>query len=525
MSTAYRRLRRQMPWLTPEYAGEDAPRDLLNRFKDVRVPMPVDGDEEMLPTAPPPIITDAGGIPALRRPPLSVVSPQNPDDPKFREWYQQRAQRLGLNPNPDDPLHQYDYRKAFAAGVEPDASGHWPSQFKLPNHPNRYVDGIDTISGAPALSRIAPPVEFGQPYGTVPTLARPPLHDIDRIAALGEENPLPTTESDIPLLSRPIEMPRLRPQPTVIHDAGRPTPIVFGTDDPEQRILARRRALEAYQPQKESKKSLALRTILNFVGGGIPGAVGTLIGPAGVLDRRGKDRAWQQGELGQIDEQLGRMRTDRRAGLQDRLLEEQVRKAGAPPPIKDITSNGRVLRLNPQTGRYDTVYEPPPKPASERAPLRVPVTLPDGSTKVVLSFDNGKTWQDEPKLQGAPKPNTAPTQRAAILDNIAAAEREKASLGPPPQTMIDEVNQWGEVTGKKVNPAYAHWADRFQKLDDNIRNWKVDLGKLPESTAPPVLTRGNVTAPPTFLAAFKKKHGRAPTQSEIEAYAQAANAR
>lgn len=77
-----------------------------------------------------------------------------PDEARFQQWYGQRAGALGLDPNPDDPRHQYDYRAAFQAGAEPDpASKHWPSQFKRPGHPNRYVDGVDTITGQPQQAR------------------------------------------------------------------------------------------------------------------------------------------------------------------------------------------------------------------------------------------------------------------------------------------------------------------------------------------------------------------------------------
>jgi len=57
------------------------------------------------------------------------------------------ARKLNLNPNPDDPKHYYDYRAAYLAGASPDKQGHWPSKFKLPEHPNRFVNGIDTITG------------------------------------------------------------------------------------------------------------------------------------------------------------------------------------------------------------------------------------------------------------------------------------------------------------------------------------------------------------------------------------------
>lgn len=74
------------------------------------------------------------------------------DEKAFQQWYGKAAADTGISPNPDDPEHYYDYRGAYASGVEPptEQGGHWPSQFKSPGHPNRYVDGIDTISGKPA---------------------------------------------------------------------------------------------------------------------------------------------------------------------------------------------------------------------------------------------------------------------------------------------------------------------------------------------------------------------------------------
>jgi len=71
----------------------------------------------------------------------------------FQAWYAGWAQRAGIDPNPDDPRHDYDYRAAYRAGVTPqpdptDAGRlHWPSPFKGAGHPNRYVGGVDTRTG------------------------------------------------------------------------------------------------------------------------------------------------------------------------------------------------------------------------------------------------------------------------------------------------------------------------------------------------------------------------------------------
>ncbi len=86
-------------------------------------------------------------------PNAGAAAPPRVDEGRFRAWYQQRARRLDLDPDPDAPEHFYDYRAAFAAGAEPDVSGHWPSQFKREGHPRLIIDGVDTRTGQPARPR------------------------------------------------------------------------------------------------------------------------------------------------------------------------------------------------------------------------------------------------------------------------------------------------------------------------------------------------------------------------------------
>lgn len=65
------------------------------------------------------------------------------DEAAYRAW----LRRYGVT-NPDDPRQFYDFRAAFRAGATPDATGHWPSQFKKEGHPNLVVGGFDTRTGA-----------------------------------------------------------------------------------------------------------------------------------------------------------------------------------------------------------------------------------------------------------------------------------------------------------------------------------------------------------------------------------------
>ena len=75
---------------------------------------------------------------------LKALKPK--EEASFKKWYEGHATALKLSLDPDDPRHHYDYRAAFRAGAKPDKDGHWPSKYKTPDHPNRFIDGVDTIS-------------------------------------------------------------------------------------------------------------------------------------------------------------------------------------------------------------------------------------------------------------------------------------------------------------------------------------------------------------------------------------------
>jgi len=57
----------------------------------------------------------------------------------FADWYAEHAKRLGIDADPNNPEHHYDYKAAYEAGAEPDATGHWPSAYKTEGHPRMYV--------------------------------------------------------------------------------------------------------------------------------------------------------------------------------------------------------------------------------------------------------------------------------------------------------------------------------------------------------------------------------------------------
>ena len=88
------------------------------------------------------------------------------EEPRFQDWYRDYSKRAGLDPDPDPIAHAYDYRGwwrkmqedpiGYAPQIDPiDQKPHAPSEFKAPWHPNRVVDGVDTITG----ETLGPPEE------------------------------------------------------------------------------------------------------------------------------------------------------------------------------------------------------------------------------------------------------------------------------------------------------------------------------------------------------------------------------
>ena len=65
------------------------------------------------------------------------------EDVEFSNWYSGMAEKSGINPDPDDPKHYYDYRAAYEEGAELDEKGHLSSEFKHDLHPKRFIIGKD----------------------------------------------------------------------------------------------------------------------------------------------------------------------------------------------------------------------------------------------------------------------------------------------------------------------------------------------------------------------------------------------
>lgn len=87
--------------------------------------------------------------PRVVPPGSTQLSPE--EEQTFQEWYRAQSSATGMHPDPSAFLHRYDNRLAYQSGAQPGVDGHWPSQYKLSGHPNRFIaeqDGLlDSITG------------------------------------------------------------------------------------------------------------------------------------------------------------------------------------------------------------------------------------------------------------------------------------------------------------------------------------------------------------------------------------------
>lgn len=87
--------------------------------------------------------------------PVKLTKLNDNEEKEFQNWYQYWSTKIGIDPNPDNPLHYYDYRAAFKNNALPVWDSeyqeyHWPSEFKLDDHPRLIVDGVNTRTGEKA---------------------------------------------------------------------------------------------------------------------------------------------------------------------------------------------------------------------------------------------------------------------------------------------------------------------------------------------------------------------------------------
>ena len=79
---------------------------------------------------------------------------QGATSPNPQEEFDRIREAQGMPPSDvNDPRHKYDNKALIGSGFRAEDVGpdkHLPSEFKSADHPNRFVDGVDTITGQPA---------------------------------------------------------------------------------------------------------------------------------------------------------------------------------------------------------------------------------------------------------------------------------------------------------------------------------------------------------------------------------------
>ncbi len=198
------------------------------------------------------------------------------DELRFRNWYDTYSKQLGLNLNPDDPRHFYDYRGAYGAGVVPDETGHWPSQFKREGHPNLTINGVDTRTGIPTESRqaggnvnpVMSPTSSGMMSNTEDSkmkILQSAIKSIDKIvASVSPKSPV-SANAEIPLESRQgggdvtSLLDRIDENPNVFTDASS-----TGAPNPEGDIQAGRSLDILSNAMRESNLAILQSPQLNL---------------------------------------------------------------------------------------------------------------------------------------------------------------------------------------------------------------------------------------------------------------------
>src|SRR5882724_3003779 len=195
--------------------------------------------------------------------------------------------------------------------------------------------------------------------------------------------------------------------------------------DPQARLTDYESNLINYEPQKEGAGKIIGRAALGFISGGIPGAAYT----AGhdLLDRKALDRNWQQGQIQNTEGMIGRLNTERRAGLQDQLIESETAKNRAEANRTPAISQSRH-KITVPDDRYkqfginanDKVWadvngapvmqdnQPVLADRATSKPAKEPIFKErlnqDGTKSTLQSVDNGETWTEVPLLGSAAPP-------------------------------------------------------------------------------------------------------------------------
>lgn len=398
-------------------------------------------------------------------------------------------------------------------------------------------------SALPAIfRRKPPPQQWMESPAEVPNIAAPPIAPPTPAADLNiatadrvpvdENAPLPPLRDEDRIVSTPPSRNLLSPEtlaeigvpPMVRRDkSGKPQRQYIGEGTPDERAQVYNEAVHGYEPQ-ESKGwrkwlPLALRGALaGFGAGGVGGALagGLYGGVSGAINPKLKNEQWKQREMAKSDAEIGKIgqrrkleRADAKAEADLALVNERTKALRNPKPqagqVRE-TADGYAL-IDPVNGTARPVVDA--KGNQLRKKLEVGEDLtPDPSDPTILhktkdGKPTGVTYKIVPGYGNVPsgqaynadatrtnQVGAATTANQGIEQQIASINDELSRMGPSPPTQTDDVNEIGDVIGKKVNPAYTEWATRHRQLSDEKRRLEGQRKYVPSTGSPPKVSSG-----------------------------------
>lgn len=307
-----------------------------------------------------------------------------------------------------------------------------------------------------------------------------------------------------------VPSPNVGPAPSMIRRGkyGRPTGVI-GDASPNEKATMENEAIQAYDPEANKPKGWWNRILKPaLIGGGLgflAGGPGGAIGGAGfnalqgaINPARGNEQ-WKSRRLAESNKQVEGINKQKKAHLETQKTTADIENTGANTNLariraKDITDKAAKGPERKIIERKDGVYAISPDTLKSEKVADIPEESgPMGSTTYFERPDGvygvNPQHPDGFKIPGLPgKPETVEDVgfgNSQIDVNIKAAQAEQTKISEAmkntPQ-MVDDIDPLlGTVRGKKLNPVYQDYTERYRKLDDDIRKWGGDK-KAPKKT-------------------------------------------
>jgi hypothetical protein len=317
-------------------------------------------------------------------------------------------------------------------------------------------------------------------------------------------------EIDPMLRPRPVLVPPATVSTVIPSPAIGPPPIAVNRSRPQriptlpgEELAAEQQygqAVDAFRPQPRGWKSrlafAGLNALAGLGQGGIGGAIGGGLASLGIaaVDPTVPDKFWKYRTQAESEGRLQRLRGQRRGDLQDRLLESQVieneaqaeasRRPRPPKLVETVLADGTTV-LTPESEGVVT-GRPKPRGLLDNAKSVATETgdeiFVDDTGSPIIDPRTGQPFYSKRNRPTVEKPDDAPFTNKQLQSVIKEAETEREGIRRTlfvdksiPMTLPGTVYDDGSQELPKPNPAYNDLMTRYRALDDDIRNWKLQM--------------------------------------------------